>query len=157
MKLVDVLGSVHFAATIIYKADTDLLVADTAIQFLKHKLSGKGGIADELLESLNECYLKRRNENLTSRLSFLSRKPNEGFQVRLLKFLKDLYDHLQQPGEFAPDAGLPYPSTLDITWEFASFMAESSSIPNRSSMETWTKEADVFKDGGGATTRLADH
>ena len=115
------LGSVRFAATIICKADTDLLllVADTVIQSLKHRFSGRGEVADEFLESLamKECYLTRRNENLISRLSFLSRKPNAGSQVGLLKFLRDLYDHLQQPGEFAPvnDAGLPYPSTMDIT------------------------------------------
>ena len=111
---IDVLGSVRFAATIICKADTDLLllVADTA---LRHKLSGRGEVADELLESMKECYLKRRNENLISRLSFLSRRPNAGSQVGLLKFLKDLHDHLRRPGEFAlvNDAGLPYPSTMD--------------------------------------------
>ena len=94
-----VLGSVRFVATIICKANTDLLllVADTAIQSLKHKFSGRGEVAAELLESLalKECYLNRRNENLISRLSFLSRKPKAGSQVGLLKFLRDLYDHLQ--------------------------------------------------------------
>ena len=60
----------------------------------------------------------------------------------ILKLLKDLHGRLQQSGEFAPvvDAGPPYASTLDITTDFASFMAESSSIPNRSGSETWTKE-----------------
>ena len=116
---IDVLVSVRFATTIICKTDTDLLllVADTTILSLKHKLSGRGGVADELLVLLKECYPKRRNENLISRLSFLTRKPCAGSQVGLLKFLRDLHDHLQQPREFAPinDAGLPYPSTLNIT------------------------------------------
>ena len=113
------LGFVRFAAMIICKADTDLLllVADTAMQSLKRKLSGRGEVADELLESLKECYLKRRNENLISRLSFLSRKANASSKVGLLKFLRYLHDHLQQPGEYVPvnDAGLPYPSTMNIT------------------------------------------
>ena len=64
VELIDVLESVHFVATIICKADMDLLVADTAIQFLKHKLSGRGEVADELLELLEECYLKRISWNL---------------------------------------------------------------------------------------------
>ena len=113
------LGFIRFAVTIICKADTDLLllVADTAIQSLKHKLSGRGEVADQLLESLKEFYLKRRNENLIYRLSLLSRKVNAGSKVGLLKFLRDLHDHLQQPGEYVPvnDAGLSYPSTMDIT------------------------------------------
>ena len=43
-----------------------------------------------------------------------------------MKFLKDLRGHVQQSGEFTPvvDAGPPYPSTLDTTIDFASFMAE---------------------------------
>ena len=75
------LRSVHFVAMIICKADMDLLVADTAIQFLKHKFSGRGGVADELLELLEECYLKRSNGNLISWLRLLSRKPTAGFQL----------------------------------------------------------------------------
>ena len=49
---------------------------------------------------------------------------------------------LQKSEEFAPVdyASPPYPSTLHITTDFANFMAESSSIPNRSSRETWIKE-----------------
>ena len=78
VELIDVLGSVRFAATIICKADTDHIVADTAIQFLKHKMSGKGGVADELLQ---ECYLKRSSGNLISGLRLLSRKPTAGSQL----------------------------------------------------------------------------
>ena len=81
VELIDVLGSVRFAATIICKADTDLLVADAAIQFLKHKLSGRGGAADELLELLDECYLKRSSGNLISGLRLLSRKPTARSQL----------------------------------------------------------------------------
>ena len=66
VELIDMPGSVRFVATIICKADTDLLVADTAIQFLKHRLSGRDGVADELLELLEECYLKRSRGNLIS-------------------------------------------------------------------------------------------
>ena len=40
VELIDVLGSVRFTATIICN-DTDLLVADTAIRFLKHKFQGE--------------------------------------------------------------------------------------------------------------------
>ena len=62
VELIYVLRSVRFAAAIICKANTDLLVADTAIQFLKHK-SGRGGVADELLDLLEEWYLKRSGGN----------------------------------------------------------------------------------------------
>ena len=86
VELIDVLGSIRFAATIICKADTDLLVADTAIQFLKHKLSGRGGVADELLELLQECYLKRSSGNLISGLRLLSRKPTAGSQLEFGSF-----------------------------------------------------------------------
>ena len=75
------LRSVHFAATIICKADTDLLVTDTAIQFLKHEFSGRGEVADELLEFLEECYLKRISGNMILGLSFLSRKNTAGSQL----------------------------------------------------------------------------
>ena len=64
VELIDVLESVRFVATISCKDDTDLLVADIAIQFLKHKFSGRGEVADELLELLEECYLKRISWNL---------------------------------------------------------------------------------------------
>ena len=73
VELIDVLGSVRFTATIICKTDTDLLVADTAIQFLKHKFSGRSEVEDELLELLEECYLKRVSGNLILGLRFLSR------------------------------------------------------------------------------------
>ena len=86
VELIDVLGSVRFAATIICKANTDLLVADTTIQFLKHKFSGRGEVADELLELLEECYLKRISGNLILGLRFLCR-----FSAVILKFLKDVY------------------------------------------------------------------
>ena len=81
VELIDVLWSVRFAATIICKADTDLLVADTAIQFLKHKFSGRGEVTDELLELLEECYLKRISGNLILGLRFLSRKNTAGSQL----------------------------------------------------------------------------
>ena len=48
VKLLDALGSVRFVATIIWKAIADLLVADTAIQFLKQKLSGRVAVAEKL-------------------------------------------------------------------------------------------------------------
>ena len=80
-ELIDVLGSVHFAARIICKADTDILVADTAILFLKHEFSGRGKVADKLLELLEECYLKRISENLILGLSFLPRKNSAGSQL----------------------------------------------------------------------------
>ena len=136
------LGSVLFATAIICKADMDLLVADTAIQFLKYNLSGRSGVTDKLLQLLEECYLKRRNGNQISGLGFLSRKPAAGSEAGFLKFLKDLHGCLQQLGEFAPVnyASPPHLSTLDITTDFTSFMVESSSIPNRSTMETYTKE-----------------
>ena len=47
---------------IICKADTDFLVTDTAIQFLKHKFSGRGEVADELLELLEECYVPEEDQ-----------------------------------------------------------------------------------------------
>ena len=75
------LGSVRFAATIICKADMDLLVADTAIQFLEDKFSGRDGVVDELLELLEECYLKKSSGNLISELRLLSRKPTAGSQL----------------------------------------------------------------------------
>ena len=79
VELINVLASVHFAAMIICKDDTDLIVADTAIQFLKHMLSGKGEVADELLELLEESYLKTSSGNLISGL--LSRRPTVGSQL----------------------------------------------------------------------------
>ena len=83
VELVYVLGLVRFAATIIYnsKTDTNLLVADKAIQFLKQKLSGRGRVADELLESLEERYLKRRNRNPISASRFISKKSNAGSKL----------------------------------------------------------------------------
>ena len=66
--------------TIICKADTEVLVADTAIQFLKHKFSGRGEVADELLELLEEYYLKRISGDLILGLRFLSRKNTAGSQ-----------------------------------------------------------------------------
>ena len=36
------------------------------MDLLKQKLSGRGGVAYELLESLEELYLERRNESLVS-------------------------------------------------------------------------------------------
>ena len=44
-----------------------------------------------------------------------------------MKFRTDLHDRLQQLGKSAPvdDVVLPSPSILDITSEFAGFMAES--------------------------------
>ena len=62
------------------------IVADTAIQFLKHKLSGRGGVTDELLELLEECYLKRSSENLISGLRLLSREPTAVSQLEFWSF-----------------------------------------------------------------------
>ena len=81
VELIDVLGSVRFAATIICKADMDLLVPDTAIPFLKHKFSGRGEVADELLELLEECYLMTISGNLILGLRFLCKKNTAGSQL----------------------------------------------------------------------------
>ena len=81
VELIYVLGLVRFVATIICKADTDLLVPDTAIQFLKHEFSGRGEVADELLELLEECYLMRISGNLILGLRFLCRKNTADSQL----------------------------------------------------------------------------
>ena len=121
VKLIDVLGSEHFAATIICKADTDLLVAECrhSHPVLETQVIRVRWIADELLELLEECHLKSQEEQWKPdfRAEALIYEAYCRLSAGIRKFLKDLHGRLQQSGEFAfvVDAGIPYPSTLDIT------------------------------------------
>ena len=141
----------------------DLLLADTAILFPEAKVVRERRSCKWSYRVTGGTPPERRNGNLISELRFLSRKPIAGSQAELLKFVKDLHSHLQQPVDLLLSMmlvhiSLPHHPLLPWILPAISLASWLNPIlfPIEAPRKTGPRRLELFKAGGEATTKLTN-